>query len=111
MAGAVSATDGGWLGPVQATPFTAKSVGGRFAEPLLPLKPTCAVPPPGSVGDQAGLVTLTTAPLWLKVPFQPCVTRCPSGNVQVRFQPFSASPSLRIDTLAPNPVFHSLVIS
>src|SRR3712207_7066181 len=34
-----------------------------------------------------------------------------SGKVQVSRQPSSASPSLRIDAVAPNPVFHSLVTS
>ena len=75
------------------------------------LTPTCAVPPAGSVRAQSGWVTVTTAPVWLKVPFQPWVTRCPSAKVQVSLQPFITSPSLRIVALAPKPLLHSLVIS
>jgi hypothetical protein len=110
FAGFVSCTVGAEFGPVQEVPLTAKSMGARFWLDLLALKPNSAVAPAAIVRFQAAPRTLTVAPVWVCEPLHSSVIRWPSAKVQVRFQSgMAAAPSLRTATVAPNPVFHSLV--
>jgi hypothetical protein len=78
---------------LQALPFTAKAVGTGLLVVQVPLNPGLTVPFAGTLPFQLALVTVTSCPDWLKVPFQPWVTLWPAaGKVKVRVQPFQAVP-------------------
>lgn len=99
---------------VQAEPLRVKAVGGVLVPLQAPLKPggELSVPPAGIAPLYETLVTVTVLPDCVKVPFQSCVTVCPLGNENCRFQPLMAlEPVLVIVKLAPKPVFHWLVIA
>jgi hypothetical protein len=93
--------------PPQVTPFTANEVGfGLLVPELLPWKPNVALPPLASEPLYDSFVTVTWEPLWLTLAFQAEVTVCPPEYVQVRVQPFRASPVLFSVTLPTKPPAH-----
>lgn len=77
-AGLLIATVGLAAVSLQCVPFSVNAAGCGFADVNVPLKPVLTLAPVPRVPFQAALVTVTWAPLWAYVPFQPWVTRWPT---------------------------------
>ncbi len=92
--------------PVQLVPLSAKSVGTGLLPVQEPLKPTCTEPPVAIEAFQLRFVTVTFAPLWVQVPFQPWVTVCPAAKEKPSVQPLIADELLTMLMLAPKPPGH-----
>jgi hypothetical protein len=72
----------------QTVPFIAKFAGAALVEPFqVPLKPSpVTLPPAGMLPLYDSLFTVTTAPLWLSMPFQKDEIVCPLAKLQVNVQ-------------------------
>jgi hypothetical protein len=94
------------VAPVHATPFSANAVGAVFEPVQEALNPNDADAPVPRPAFQLALAAETWVPDWVTVAFHPWLTRCPAGNVQVRFQPLMGSPRFVTATLPVNPSPH-----
>jgi hypothetical protein len=92
--------------------LSVKALGGELLPLQAPLKPggELSVAPGAIVALYDRLVIVTVAPLCVKVPFHNCVTVCPLGKANTRFQPLIVVvPVLVIVILTPKPPGHWLV--
>jgi hypothetical protein len=95
------------VAPVQATPFTAKSVGAGLVPEKVPLKAGATAPFVGTDPFQPSFVTVTSVlpAACVQMPFQPLPTRWPVvGKLNVSLQLVQGSPTFVSRTSAPNPL-------
>jgi hypothetical protein len=73
---------------LQVVPLTANDAGTAFVVPFqVPLNPTpVTLPPAATLPLYGSFFTVTTAPLWVSMPFQRDDTVCPLAKVQVSVQ-------------------------